>query len=60
MHVSTQLLVHGDGGEYDSLKFDDYVGEYCLEEDGYQEWYGQIIGFEEDGNWGGYDLQIMS
>ena len=26
-----------DGGEYDSLKFDEYVGEYGLEEDGYPE-----------------------
>ena len=48
----------GDGGEHDGLKFDEYVGECCLEEDGYPEWHGQTIGLEEDGNWGEYDCSI--
>lgn len=39
MHVSTNLVLPScdDGGEYDSLGFDEYVGEYGLGENGYLE-----------------------
>ena len=61
MHVSTNLVLPScdDGGEYDSLGFDEYVGEYGLGENGYLEWYDQIISLEEGRNWGDMTVSFM-